>query len=165
MLSISVTTRAPRPGEEDRVDYRFVSPEEFSRLERDGAFLEAAEVFGEWYGTPRAPVEEALGRGQSVVLEIDVQGAKQVKRTMPRALLIFIEPPSIPELRRRLAARATEDPEAVERRLGAVEREMGEAGAFDARVTNLDLGEAAEEVLRILDAHETPPQGQGARSR
>jgi len=158
--SVSATTRAPRPGEVDGIDYRFITEEEFARLDREDAFLETAEVFGRRYGTPRTPVEEAVRAGHTVVLEIDVQGARQVKERMPDALTVFVDPPSLDDLRARLEGRGTEGVEAVRRRLAEAEAEIAGSGWFDDRVTNDHLAEAAEEVLRILDGARPPSQGE-----
>jgi guanylate kinase len=150
-LSVSATTRPPRPGEVDGVDYRFLSREEFDRLRREGGLLEDFEVFGQSYGTPRAPLEEHLRAGQDVVLEIDVQGALAVRRAHPDALLVFVHPPSREEQRRRLVARGVDDPDEVERRLAAADTEEARAGEFDAVVVNDDVGRAVDEVAGILE--------------
>lgn len=150
-LSVSATTRARRPAERDGVDYRFLAEEEFDRLEAQGYFLETAVVHGNRYGTPLPPIEEALAAGRTVLLEIDVQGARTVRRKLPEAVLIFIEPPSLAVLRARLEARRTESPEALERRLRNAEDEMEAAPEFDHRVVNDDLEEAIVGVVRILE--------------
>ncbi len=151
VLSVSCTTRAPRRGEVEGRDYRFLSVAEFDRLVADGAFLEWADVFGDRKGTLEGPVREAMARGADVVLEIDVQGAAIVRRRVPEALLIFLVPPSRAELERRLRARRTEDGETLERRLAAAERELAEAPGFDRVVVNDEVDRAAAEIAGILD--------------
>jgi guanylate kinase len=149
-LSVSTTTRAPRSGERDGVEYHFVTPAEFEALRRDGGLLEHFEVFGHSYGTPRAPVDEHLGAGFDVVLEIDVQGAEAVRQAYPDALLVFVKPPSRAEQRRRLVARGVDDPAEIERRLAAAEAEEARARDFDAVVVNDDVDRAVGEVAGIL---------------
>lgn len=153
---MSATTRARRPGEADGVDYRFLSADRFDRMVAEGAFLEWADVHGARYGTPRAPVEDALRRGKTVILEIDVQGARQVRRSMPGALLVFVEPPSWEVLRERLERRETESPESLRLRLRNAEAELAAAPEFDRVVLNDDLGRAAEELARILEDTRAP---------
>jgi guanylate kinase len=151
-LSVSVTTRAPRPGEIDGVHYRFVSDEEFDRMVERGDLLEWAEIVGHRSGTPRRHVDEALGRGVDVILEIDVQGAEQIRDRVPGALLIFLAPPSLEELERRLRGRGTESETAIRRRLDLAAREIAEASWFPAAVTNDDVDRAADEVAAIIEA-------------
>lgn len=115
-----------------------------------GEFLECAEVYGNWYGTPKAEVERRLERGEDVVLEIDVQGALQVKERLPEAITIFIEPPSMAELERRLRGRATDSEEAIKKRLAKARWELEQKGSFDYVVVNDNLNSAVEEVLRIV---------------
>lgn len=150
MLSVSVTTRRPRPAEVDGVDYRFVSDEEFDRLVADDALLEWAEIVGHRSGTPKAPVEEILGSGRDVLLEIDVQGAGWVRRRSPEAVLIFLQPPSLEELERRLRSRGTETEEKLRVRLARAREELEERGRFDHVVVNDDVDRAAAEVAGIL---------------
>ncbi len=150
-LSVSVTTRAPRPGETEGRHYRFVSDDAFSRLVEQGAFLEWAEVFGERYGTLEGDVEEARAAGRDVLLEIDVQGARAVRDRVPDAVLIFLRPPSEEELARRLRARGTETAATLDRRLLEARRELAEAGWFDREVVNEEISGAAAEVLAIID--------------
>lgn len=152
VLSISCTTRDPRPGEEDGRQYRFVGHEEFDRMIEDGAFLEWAEVFGERYGTPASEVDASRRGGHDVLLEIDVQGAANVRGAVPDAILVFLEPPSEEELARRLTERGTESGEELERRLLEAHRELSKAGSFDYVVVNDDVNRAADEVLAIIDA-------------
>jgi guanylate kinase len=160
-VSVSATTRPPRPAERDGVDYRFVSDEEFSRLIADGELLEWAEVFGHRYGTPAAPVREALSRGEDVVLEIDVQGAFQVRERDPRAVLVLIEPPSMAELERRLRERGTEDEARLAERLATAERELAERAAFDHVVVNDELDRAVDRLVAIIQGS----RGAGAEPR
>lgn len=151
VLSVSATTRSPRPGEVDGVDYRFVSEEEFDRLVATDALLEWAVIFGHHRsGTPSEPVEAARSEGRHVILEIDVQGARQVRERAPDATLIFLAPPSLEELERRLRDRGTEDEAQLERRLAAAREEMSDAGTFDLVVVNDEVNRAAEEIARIL---------------
>ena len=131
-MSVSATTRFPRPGEVDGVHYRFVSREQFQELVDDGGLLEHAEFAGNRYGTPRQPVLDHLATGHPVILEIEIQGARQVRAQLPEALLVFLAPPTWDELVRRLTGRGTELPEVVEQRLAlareelaALEREFG----------------------------------------
>ncbi|MGH2739116.1 MAG: guanylate kinase [Actinomycetota bacterium] len=152
VLSISYTTRAPRPGEQDGRHYRFVSRDEFERMIGEDAFLEWAEVFGERYGTPAAEVEATRRTGRDVILEIDVLGAASVRRAVPDSLLVFLEPPSEEELARRLRERGTESTEELERRLVEARRELSEARRFDHVVVNDEINRAAQEVLAIIDA-------------
>lgn len=160
VLSVSVTTRKPRPAEVDGVDYRFVSDEEFDRLVAEERLLEWAEIVGHRSGTPKAPVEEVLASGRDVVLEIDVQGAGWVRRRSPEAVLIFLQPPSLEELERRLRSRGTETEEKLRVRLARAEVEMGERGNFDHVVVNDDVDRAAAEVAAILgDIRSRSPRG------
>jgi guanylate kinase len=149
-LSVSATTRAPRPGEVDGVQYRFVSRDEFEALRSTGGLLESFEVFGNSYGTPRVPVEEHLAAGQDVVLEIDVQGALAVREEFPDALLVFVSPPSREEQHRRLVERGEDDPEEIERRLAAAATEEAQASRFDTVVVNDDIGTAVDKVAGSL---------------
>lgn len=148
--SVSATTRPPRPAERNGVDYRFVTDEEFDRLVGDGELLEWAEVFGHRYGTPAGPVREALAAGEDVVLEIDVQGAFQVRERDPSAVLVLIEPPSTAELEHRLRSRGTEDEARLAERLATAERELAQRGAFDHVVVNDDLERAVDQVVAII---------------
>jgi guanylate kinase len=159
-LSVSATTRAPRPGEADGVDYRFVSDEEFDRLIETDALLEWAVIFGHHRsGTPSGPVDEARSRGLDVILEIDVQGAGQVRERAPDATLIFLAPPSLGELERRLRDRRTEDEAQLEGRLSAAREELAQAERFDHVVVNDEVNTAAEEIARILqESAGSPPR-------
>ena len=150
-LSVSATTRPPGPGEEDGRDYWFIDKDEFrSRIEQ-GLLLEYAEVFGNLYGTPKDKVEEALAAGQTVILEIDVQGGKQVKSVCPDAVLVFIMPPDDSALVSRLGGRGRDSAEAVETRLGGAENEIAAARqCYDHMVVNEDLERAIAEVTQII---------------
>ncbi len=152
-LSVSATTREPRPGEVDGVDYYFLEEDQFREWLDEGRFLEWAEFSTHLYGTPRAAVEEQLGRGIDVVLEIEVKGAMQVKQAMPDAVLIFITPPSIEELEARLAGRG--DTADIARRLARAKAELELADQFDYRINNDVLAETVGEVLLLL-APEVP---------
>ncbi len=147
-LSVSMTTRAPRPGEVDGVHYHFVADDEFNRLVAAGEFLEYAVVHGRAkYGTPRGPVERALRDGRPAMLEIDLQGARQVRESMPGALFAFLAPPSWDELVRRLVGRGTETPEEREARLETARRELAAAAEFDVTIVNDDVRRASEELV------------------
>lgn len=151
--STSWTTREARPGEQDGVDYVFVTPEAFEAKAQADGFLEHAAFVGNRYGTPIEPIEAALSRGQDVILEIEVEGAMQVKARMgDEAILIFIMPPSLSELRRRLEGRATETPERIEKRLARAREEIREAHEFRYVVVNDDLDRALGELHAIQRA-------------
>jgi guanylate kinase len=154
-FSVSATTRPPRGAERDGVDYHFVSPERFAALVAEGAFAEWAEVFGQRYGTLRATVEESLGQGRIAVFDIDVQGGEQVKARWPdRATTVFVLPPSMEELERRLRARSTETDAAVARRLSVARAEIARGGAgYDYLLVNDDL-DAAQAQLEAVVTHE-----------
>lgn len=151
LLSVSATTRRPRPGEVEGVDYYFVDDAEFDRMIADHELLEWATVHNSHrYGTPRAPIERALADGRSVLLEIDLQGARQVRAAMPDAVLIFLAPPSWDELVRRLIGRGTESQEEQHRRLATAKVELGSQDEFDARVVNTTVADAAREVVDLM---------------
>jgi guanylate kinase len=151
LLSISATTRPPRPGEVDGQHYYFVSDAEFDRMIADHEFLEWATVHNAYrYGTPRPPIERALAAGRSVLLEIDLQGARAVRAAMPEALLVFLLPPSWEELVRRLVGRGTEGPAEQARRLETARLELQAQDEFDVKVVNRDVGQAAHEVVELL---------------
>ena len=154
-LSVSATTRDPRPGEVDGREYVFLERAEFERIRAEGGFLESFEVFGDLYGTPRAPVEAQLRRGEDVILEIDVQGALAVRDVFPDAVLVFIRPPSREEQRRRLLARGGDDRAEVERRLEAAATEERQAPAFDHVIVNDDLAPATDALQAALEAART----------
>ncbi len=149
-VPVSFTTRPPRPGETDGVEYCFVDDAEFARLASAGDLLEHDAHFGASYGTPRRPVQEKLAQGVPVLLEIDIQGARQVRVAEPGALLIFLAPPSFDELARRLAGRGTEDGERVRSRLDRARVEMAAEADFDAVVVNDDVESAATRVVSLM---------------
>jgi guanylate kinase len=149
-LSVSATTRAPRPGERDGVQYHFWSREQFTRTIEEGGFLEWAEFAGNLYGTPRRPVQERIAAGTTVLLEIELEGARQVRAAMPEALMVFLVPPSFEALEARLRGRDTEDEEAIVRRLRRARQELSAAEEFDAVVVNDDVPRAARELLDLL---------------
>ena len=150
VYSISGTTRAPRPGERDGVEYRFISPEDFEERVRQGRFLEYAHVHDACYGTLREDVERELSAGRDVLLEIDVQGALQVRRRVPDAVSIFVAPPSLEELEHRLRGRGTEDDAKLRLRLENAAKELSKAGEYDRVVVNGDLDEAAAALRKII---------------
>lgn len=151
-LSVSMTTRAPRPGERDGVDYYFVSRERFEESIAQGGFLEYACYSGNYYGTPRRMVEEQLAAGRDVVLEIEVQGAMQIKRTFPRAVFIFIMPPSFECLQNRLTGRGTETMEKVALRLRAAYDEIDYAKEYDYIIVNDDINIARAKLISVMQA-------------
>ena len=151
-LSVSMTTRNPRNGETEGVSYYFVSKEEFLRKIEAGGLLEHAEVYGNYYGTPKQPVIEKLAAGIDVILEIDMQGALKVKENYPDGVFIFILPPSMSELRKRLTGRGTETAEAIEMRLGETLKEISYIDKYDYCVVNGKLEEAVNRVKSILIA-------------
>lgn len=152
VLSISVTTRPARPGERDGVDYHFVDPPTFRRMVDDGELLEWAEYAGNLYGTPRDPAAEAVARGEVVLLDIEVKGALQVKAADPDALLVFLHPPDMAELERRLRGRGTDGKDSIEERLAVAREEIAGADAFDLQVVNDRLETCVEEVLTAITA-------------
>jgi guanylate kinase len=152
LLSVSATTRPPRPGEIEGEHYYFVSDAEFDAMIERGEFLEYATVHNaSRYGTPRPPIDRALADGKSVLLEIDLQGARAVKAAMPEALLVFLLPPSWEELVRRLVGRGTESAEEQQRRLDTAKVELAAQDEFDVKVVNEEVGQAAREVVELLD--------------
>ena len=151
-LSVSATTRSPRPGEVDGEDYFFLSREEFDGLVKNGEMLEHAEYVGNCYGTPKGPVESWLNDGLDVILEIDVQGGAQVKKIMPECVSIFILPPSMRELENRLRGRSTEKDEVVEARLEPARKEVHCAEDYDYVVVNDTVEQAVEEIKTIIAA-------------
>jgi guanylate kinase len=150
-LSVSVTTRAPRPGETDGVEYHFVDDAEFARMVAAGELLEHDAHLGASYGTPRAPVEAQLRAGLPALLEIDLEGARQVRAAMPDAQLVFLAPPSFEELARRLIGRGTESPERVRSRLDRARIELAAEDEFDVVVVNDDVERAADALVALLD--------------
>ena len=161
VYSVSCTTREPRLGEEDGADYHFMSKERFEELIRENAFIEHASVHGNYYGTLKAPIEEVLAEGNSMILDIDVQGAHKVReyvRALPDTdplkigyVDIFINPPSLEELRARLEGRGTDSPEVIEKRLANAEGEMARAGEYMFRVTNDDLAICFKRLCDLID--------------
>ena len=151
-FSVSATTRKPREGEVDGVDYYFISREEFERMIEEGAFLEHAEYVGNCYGTPREAVERQMKDGYDVYLDIDVQGALQVKQQRPETLMVFLMPPSMEELERRLVNRGTNTPEEIRARLEAAERECAATDAFDYIVVNDIVERAVNEISDLIDS-------------
>ncbi|MFI1972703.1 guanylate kinase [Streptomyces cinnamoneus] len=149
-LSVSCTTRKPRPGEREGVQYFFVDDEQFDKLIANGELLEWAEFAGNRYGTPRKAVLDRLEAGEPVLLEIDLQGARQVRETMPDAQLVFLAPPSWEELVRRLTGRGTESPEVIERRLAAAKVELAAEAEFDTTLVNTSVEDVARELLALL---------------
>jgi len=155
-ISVSVTTRAPRPGETDGVHYHFVDDASFDQLVDNGDLLEWAVVHSaSRYGTPRAPVERALAVGRTALLEIDLQGARQVRASMPEAYFVFLAPPSWDELVRRLIGRGTETVEEQERRLASARLELTAEPEFDTTIVNSDVAGAGRQLISLLDS---PPQ-------
>ncbi len=155
-FAVSATTRPPRPGEVDGVDYHFVERARFLEMVDRGEFAEWAEVHGELYGTPRVEIETAAREGRRVVLDIDVQGARQIRKAYPDATLIFVLPPSVPEMLRRLRGRGTEDHGRVARRLRSALAELRAAEWFDYVVVNDDLQRCLDEVRRIVEEGVAP---------
>jgi guanylate kinase len=150
-ISVSVTTRRPRPGEVDGREYHFVDDAEFDRLIATGALLEWAPFAGHRYGTPRAPLTERLEAGLSALLEIDVAGARQVRQAVPDARLVFLAPPSWDELVRRLSGRGTEPPEVLARRLAAARDELAAAAEFDITLVNTSVQDVCRQLISLVD--------------
>ena len=148
--SVSATTRAPREGEVDGRDYLFLTREEFEERIREGWFLEWAEYSGNLYGTPEHRVEELLGKGLSVILEIELQGARKVREKRPEAVMIFVQAPSLEETRKRLEGRATEDEKTLEARMTSALTEVSAKDEFDYEVINSDRWQAREGIIRIM---------------
>lgn len=155
VFSISATTRAPRGGEQDGVDYYFVSDDDFEAMIDAGELAEWATVHGRLYGTPRAALEAAALRGEHVVLDIDVQGARQIRDSVPDARLIFVLPPSVAVLMKRLTGRGTEGAGEVERRLRSALDELQAASEFEHRVVNDDLDRCLEQIEEIVTGEQT----------
>jgi len=151
-LSVSATTRAPRAGETDGVEYHFVTRERFEEMIAAGEMLEYTEYSGNYYGTPRRFVEEALERGENVILEIEVEGARNVSRLCPEAPMIFVAPPSLQALRERLVGRGTESAETIERRLSVAAREIAAGAEYDFIIVNDDAALAQEELAAVIRA-------------
>lgn len=151
-FSISATTRAPRSGEEEGVSYYFMEPDRFHGLRDAGELLEFAQYAGNFYGTPKAPIQKSLDRGESVILDIEVQGASQVKEKLPQAVTIFILPPSFRELENRLRSRNQDSPEKIEQRLQIAKSECSYALEYDYIIINEDADTAARELGSIMTA-------------
>lgn len=153
-FSVSVTTRAPRPGEVDGVDYSFISPDRFQQLIDDGALLEWADIHGGLHrsGTPAQPIRDATAAGHPVLIEVDLAGARAVKQAMPEALTVFLAPPSWETLESRLTDRGTETPEVIERRLATARDELAAKEGFDRVVVNSQLESACAELVSLLVA-------------
>jgi guanylate kinase len=149
-LSVSYTTRAPRPGEANGREYHFVDDKAFIAMLERGEFLECAEVHGYRYGTSQAVIREALARGQDLVLEIDWQGAQQVRRLHPECIGVFILPPTVPELERRMRARGQDSDAVIQRRLASAEEEISHAPEFDYAIINKDFDEARRDMQAIM---------------
>ena len=156
--SVSATTRPPRDGEIDAQDYFFISREEFEEQIRRGAFLEWAQIYGDYYGTPLEFVNERRERGLDVILKIDVQGAGQIRRADTEAVFIFIAPPSMEELRRRIQGRGTETAEAIEKRFQTAVREVQEAVSYDYIVVNDRIPEAVSQLKAVIQAEKSRVQ-------
>lgn len=148
--SVSLTTRGPRPGESEGVDYHFVSREEFQEKIAAGHLAEWAEVHGNFYGTDATLLRAAMDRGRSVILDIDVKGARQIKERFPDAATLFIAPPSMEELKRRLVRRGTDDPATIRKRLTNAEWEMAQQGEYQRVIVNDDLDAATEELVKAV---------------
>ena len=152
--SVSATTRNPRPGETDGVNYHFLSKDKFEELIGKDGMLEYAEYCGNYYGTPRKPVEDMLAEGKHVILEIEVQGAMKIMEKCPEAIFVFILPPSLKELRRRLNKRGTETEEVIEKRLSEAAGEIKQAYKYDYTVINGELSAAVDDLNAIIRAEE-----------
>lgn len=162
-LSVSYTTRPPRPGEVDGVHYHFVSVEQFMEMLNRGDFLESAQVYGNYYGTSQRWIEEQLAAGTDILLEIDWQGAAQIRRLMPKAVSIFILPPSLEALRARLQGRGQDTEEVIERRLAAAREDMSHVGEFDYVIINDDFSTASQDLQAVVRAQRLRVEGQLAR--
>ena len=149
-ISVSVTTRKPRPGEVDGREYHFVDDDEFDRLVASGALLEWARFAGHRYGTPRAPLAEKLEAGVACLLEIDLAGARQVRQAVPEARLVFLAPPSWDELVRRLSGRATEPPQVLARRLAVAREELAAADEFDITLVNTSVQDVSHQLITLM---------------
>ncbi len=150
VLSISATTRSPRPGEVDGVNYLFMTKEGFQKLVEDDGFIEWAEYAGNFYGTPLSFIEKQLEDGKNVILEIEVQGAFQVKDKLPDTTLIFIEPPSMEELERRIIGRGTESPDVIEKRMNAAKLEMDRKMEYDIAIVNDEIDSALQKLSECI---------------
>ena len=149
-FSVSATTRAPRPGEEHGVNYYFIEPEMFHQWITDGEFLEYAEYVGNFYGTPLPPVREMLAKGQDILFDIDVQGAAQLRKNMPDARFLFILPPSMEELERRLRGRGTETEESIRERLEIARNELAQQDKFTLKLVNDEVDACAARLYDVI---------------
>ena len=156
-LSISATSRSPRPGDEDGVTYFFKTREQFEKMIEDDGFLEYAEFCGNYYGTPKAYVEEQMQAGKDVILEIEIQGAMKIKEQFPESLLLFVTPPSAEELQKRLVGRGTETADVIAQRLARAYEESEGMDAYDYIVVNDDLDECAAAVQKYVEAAKNVP--------
>jgi len=164
-LSVSHTTRPPRPGEQHGKDYFFVSPEQFASMREQGDFLESAHVYGNHYGTSRSWMEQTLAGGKDVVLEIDWQGARQLRHVFPTATGVFILPPSLPVLKQRLETRGKDAPEVIARRLAAAQEDIQHVGEFDYVIINKEFSEAVRDLTSIVRAERLRREPQIMRHR
>ncbi|HEX4927100.1 MAG TPA: guanylate kinase [Burkholderiales bacterium] len=158
-ISVSYTTRSPRPGEKDGVDYHFVDRAAFESMQRRGEFLESAEVHGNHYGTSRKVILDAIARGDDLILEIDWQGAQQVRRLYPGCIGIFILPPSVEELERRMRSRGQDSEPVIRQRLQNAREELAHAGEFEYVIINRDFETARQELADIIRKERTRPHG------
>jgi guanylate kinase len=156
-ISVSYTTRAPRPGEKDAVDYHFVDPPTFRAMRERGEFLESAEVHGNHYGTAKRVILDAVAKGEDLILEIDWQGAEQVRRLYPDCVGIFILPPSIEELERRIRARGQDADDVIRRRVANARAELAHAGEFKYAIINKDFETARRELASIIERERAQP--------
>ena len=163
LLSVSYTTRSPRPGETDGVDYHFVAPKRFEELKAAGEFLEHAQVHGNWYATSAIWLKRQIDAGQDVLLEIDWQGAAQVRKLIPASVHIFILPPSLASLEERLVRRGQDDSQTIARRLNAAREEMRHCGEFDYVIMNQEFASALEDLRAIVRASRLRSAQQGVR--
>ncbi len=150
--SISATTRKPRAGEKDGKNYYFYTPEQFGDLLQAGQLLEWAQVYDEYYGTPKAPIQQCLARGEIIVMDLDVQGALAVKKSLPEAVLVFLLPPSLEDLGERMRRRGTECAQAVDRRLAAAKAEISRARDYDYLIVNAEVSRAVAQLISIVEA-------------
>lgn len=158
--SVSATTRSPRPGETDGVNYHFLGREQFEELIKTGRMLEYAEYCGNYYGTPRDKVLEKINEGKNVILEIEVQGAMQIREKCPEAVFVFIAPPSVAELRNRLEKRGTETPEVINQRVSEAAQEISFAYRYDYVVVNNILEDAVNDFISVIRAEELKAENQ-----
>ena len=158
-FTVTATTRPRRPNEVDGIDYFFYTESQFTAMILNDEFLEHAEVYGYRYGVPKGPVNQALNDGADVIIKTDIQGAATIRKSAPDAVLIFLDPPDMPELTRRLTERMTESPDALKVRIATAQREMEEGSKFDHRVVNHSgkLDDAVAEIKRIISESEPPP--------